>query len=179
MKRFLAILLAFLMLFAVCACDEKKDDKKDGESGEEGTTAYTGSLLQSGDDATLTIDGDVATFESHLVNKGGNSQQDYFINITAPFTKDGDNYVFDFTAEGAKVRVRLSVTGAGALDFLNAIKGLSYNKDPLYVDFCDGKEVELTADSTVWSAVSIPKKVTVQLNDNNTFKVIERQHHLE
>ena len=105
MKRFLAILLAFLMLFAVCACDEKKDDKKDGESGEEGTTAYTGSLLQSGDDATLTIDGDVATFESHLVNKGGNSQQDYFINITAPFTKDGDNYVFDFTAEGAKVRV--------------------------------------------------------------------------
>ncbi|MBE6628584.1 MAG: hypothetical protein E7629_06625 [Ruminococcaceae bacterium] len=172
MKRFLAILLAFLMLFAVCACDEKKDDKKDGESGEEGTTAYTGSLLGSGDDATLSIDGDVATFEVHLVNKGGNSQQDYFINITAPFTKDGEKYVFDFTQEGAKALAKLSVTGEGALDFLEIIKNLSYNRDPLYVEFCEGKEVEITTESTVWGAIGIPKSATIQLNSDGSFDVI-------
>ena len=167
MKRILAILLALLMVFAVCACD-KDDKKKDDE--EESAKSYLGSLLGKGEDVYLTIDGDTATFTMKFLNRGGvNCQQEYSVTVTAPFTKDGERYVFDFTQEGAKALAKLSVTGEGAVDFLNVLMNLSYKSDPLYVDFCNGKEVEITTESAVWGAIGLPKEAIIQLNDNNTF----------
>lgn len=172
MKRFLAILLAFLMLFAVCACD-KKDEKGNEDEDKDTVTTYKGSLLGKGEHTYLTIDGDTATFTMNFLNNGGvDCQQEYSVTITAPFTKDGEKYVFDFTQEGAKALAKLSVTGAGAVDFLEIIKNLSYNRDPLYVEFCEGKEVEITAESTVWGAIGIPKSATIQLNSDGSFDMI-------
>lgn len=170
MKRILSVLLIVIALLSVCACNGKEEGTKaDGGKG----NVYTGKI--NGDSATVTIDGDNATVKITKSYRQSGLEHTYVTTLSAPVVKDGDKIVLDFTKEDARVRTKYTIVGDSEpkAAYVALIKGLSYNKDPLYLDYCDGVEVEITKDSTVWSAagIGVYEVLTLKLG-NGTFEWI-------
>ena len=170
MKRILSVLLILIAVLSVCACDAGKENDTTEKGGN--TNTYTGTV--NGDKATVTLGGDKATVKITKSYRQSGLDHTYVYTLTAPFTKDGDRMTLDIEAESATVLVKFTLAGdeLTRTTYIETLKGLSYNRDPLYLDFCDGTEVEITSESTVWSAagVGIYEGLTLKLKDNGTFQ---------
>ncbi len=169
MKRIISVLLILIALVSVCACDGGKED-----GAKKGGNTYTGTI--NGDKAVLTIKGEEATVKITKSYRRGGLEHTYIATLTAPFTKNGDQIVLDITQEGATVLAQFTLKGDSDAKaaYLETIKGLSYNTDPLYLEYCDGTEVEITRESTVWSAagIGVYENLTLRLGGDQTFQWI-------
>ncbi|MBQ8388140.1 MAG: hypothetical protein IJX46_04380 [Clostridia bacterium] len=168
MKRIFSMLLVLIMLLSLGACGgEEANDG--GEGNGNSANAYKGSLI--GGDAEITVGETEATIKIVKKYKQSGLEHNYTTTITAPFTKDGDNLVFDFTKPETKTVARFTLTG-GAEDkaaYLEILADLPYNRDPLWNDFCNGKEVSITTEGSIWGGIGLPRDLTVKLNTDKTF----------
>lgn len=122
MKKFLALLLAFLMLFILCACgtdsdrDDRDDDEDDGEKDEMTFDPDAGSASDDDDETDETeTDGELETTADTEVDTEAGTEEIPAVGTVAPDTEDDP-------AEGASV---LGATDGGHYE--NVYFGVAYD----------------------------------------------------
>lgn len=169
MKRIFSAFLVLILLFALCACNSNENGNDGGNGNGNKADVYKGNLI--GGDAEISVGETEATIKIVKKYKQSGLEHKYSVNITAPFTKDGDNLVFDFRKSETKTLASFTLTGSAEAraEYLEVLADLPYNRDPLWGDFCNGKEVSITTEGSIWGGIGLPKDLTVKLNADKTF----------
>ena len=169
MKRILSALLALILLLSLCACNSNENGNG-GNADSNNADVYKGNLINGGK-TEMTVGETEATIKIVKSYKQGGLEHTYSVNITAPFTKDGDNLIFDFNKPETKTLARFTLTGDSVAksQYLSTLAGLSYNRDPLWDEFCNGEEVSITTEGAIWGGIGLPRELTLKLNADKTF----------